>query len=77
VWDSGIVRSDRTHDISYTGPPLRSRTGYAWSVRITDEAGQVSALSEPAEFETTSLSEADWSEDEAAQWNGSADDSST
>ncbi|WP_151482021.1 family 78 glycoside hydrolase catalytic domain [Streptomyces albicerus] len=60
VWDSAAVESDRSVDIEYAGPALRSRTCYYWTVRswIGDE---VTAWAEPAWWEMGLLSESDWS----------------
>ncbi|HEY8454577.1 MAG TPA: family 78 glycoside hydrolase catalytic domain [Actinopolymorphaceae bacterium] len=74
AWDSGLVHSGETHDIRYAGPPLRSRTRYAWSVRVVDESGRESAWSPPAEFEMGLTSEKDWSDGIRADWIGSAED---
>ena len=62
VWDSGKVKSDRSIDVRYGGPDLRSHTPYSWSVRVWtgDEA---SAWSAPAAFETGLLSADEWTAD--------------
>lgn len=36
VWDSGVVRSNRTLNIEYGGGQLRSDTDYVWAVAWTD-----------------------------------------
>ncbi|KAG5651760.1 hypothetical protein H0H81_007572 [Sphagnurus paluster] len=46
VWDSGVVRSQRSRLIEYTGPPLLSHTRYFWSAHIDTRTGSVSASSE-------------------------------
>lgn len=68
VWDSGLVRSSRCHDVRYDGPPLRSRTRYQWSVRVWDESARSSPWSAPATFETA-LADDQW---HAAAWIGSS-----
>ncbi|MET1074712.1 MAG: family 78 glycoside hydrolase catalytic domain [Umezawaea sp.] len=55
VWDSGRVASTKSFDVEYAGPDLRSRTRYSWRVRVWDAAGQVSAWSTAAWFETAFL----------------------
>jgi alpha-L-rhamnosidase len=69
VWDSGQVASDQQVDVVYGGPALTSATRYVWEVKTWDGAGQESAWSAPATFETGLLSAADW--DDAA-WIGAA-----
>lgn len=64
VWDSGKVDGRDSVDVRYAGPALESHTRYAWSVRVWDDLGAVSAWSAPATFETALLDEADWQ----AQW---------
>jgi hypothetical protein len=60
VWDSGAIESDRSVDIEYAGPALRSRTRYHWTVRswIGDD---VTAWADPAWWEMGLLPESDWS----------------
>ena len=57
VWDSGKVDSDATV-VDYTGPSLKSRTRYYWSVKswVPGET----AWSEPTWFETGYLDESEW-----------------
>jgi alpha-L-rhamnosidase len=55
-WDSGWVRSDRTVDISYGGPPLQPEDRCRWTVEVEDETG-ARALSAPARVERMP---ADW-----------------
>ena len=51
VWDSGVVRSNRTLNVPYGGgdgappQPLQSDTDYSWSVTWTDAHGSSSAAS--------------------------------
>jgi alpha-L-rhamnosidase len=58
VWDSGRVESRGGTDVAYAGPPLAPGARYCWRVRVWDEAGTVSAWSDPAWFEVE-LSQAD------------------
>ena len=55
LWDSQIVNSGQSFDVSYGGPALTSRTRYYWQVRVWDNRGSASAWSEPAWFETAFL----------------------
>ena len=57
VWDSGVVESDVQSFVRYDGPPLRSRTSYAWAVTIVDNHG--SEATATARFETAIFAE-DW-----------------
>ena len=36
VWDSGMVRSNRTLNVEYAGSQLRSDTDYVWTIAWTD-----------------------------------------
>ncbi|WP_193607907.1 family 78 glycoside hydrolase catalytic domain [Nocardioides lijunqiniae] len=67
VWDSGKVDSARQVDVAYAGPALTSGTEYVWQVRVWDGAGEQSAWSAPATFETGLLEPADWGD---AAWVG-------
>ncbi|MBE1606789.1 alpha-L-rhamnosidase [Actinopolymorpha pittospori] len=60
VWDSGRVESSGTGQVEYDGAPLRPATGYVWSVRVWDGAGEASDWAAPAAFETGLLSSEDW-----------------
>lgn len=64
VWDTGKVASDRSVHVRYDGPPLTSRQRYYWKVRVWDQAGHVSAYSDPAWWEMGLQDASDWS----AQW---------
>ncbi|HWM08848.1 MAG TPA: family 78 glycoside hydrolase catalytic domain, partial [Solirubrobacteraceae bacterium] len=62
TWDSGKVKSSRSVDVRYSGPPLRSHTEYSWSVRVWTEGG-ASDWSRPSTFETGLLSPGEWTAD--------------
>jgi len=68
LWDSGEVASSETNAIRYAGSSLASGQRAWWCVRIRDEAGQISAWSEPAFWEMALLSPDDW----RGQWIGRA-----
>lgn len=61
VWDSGVVKSDRSTFVDYEGKALESLSDYTWSVEVTDNAGNVA--SGEAVFETGFMKK-EW----AAQW---------
>jgi alpha-L-rhamnosidase len=60
-WDSGLVKSSNSTDVSYSGPALADNHSYSWSVRTRNRAGQTSAWSAPARFDTGLNAAADWS----------------
>ncbi len=60
VWSSSRVASDESVNRAYDGPPLVSRQRYYWQVRVWDDAGQSSAWSDPAWWETGLLQPSDW-----------------
>jgi alpha-L-rhamnosidase len=68
VWDSGVVESAKSNEITYEGEELAPSTRYTWSVSVTDEAGNT-AESEEAYFETALMSDSldAW---DGAQWIG-------
>ena len=66
-WDSGKISSDQSIQVSYAGKPLTSRAQCFWKVRVWDQAGQVSAWSQPAQWEMGLLAPADWDD---AKWIG-------
>ena len=59
VWKSGKVNSDSSVRVAYKGAALQSGIRYLWQVRVWDDAGNASAWSEPAFFQTALLYEAD------------------
>jgi len=61
IWDSGRVDSDRSVQVAYAGPMLKSGQRYHWRVRTWDGAGHVSAWSQPAYWEMGLLQPSDWS----------------
>lgn len=63
LWDSGRVRSARSHAVVYGGPPLRSREAVFWKVRVWDEDGKATAYSTVASFEMALLHGHDWQAD--------------
>ena len=65
LWQSGKVASAKQSDVVLGGQPLPSRQPAAWQVRVWDAAGEVSAWSAPATFETGLLQQSDWG---SAKW---------
>ncbi len=67
VWDSGVVESDRSVDISYEGEALEACIDYTWTVTVEDNAGNM--LTGTSSFETSKLSTGldAWA---GAQWIG-------
>jgi alpha-L-rhamnosidase len=66
LWDSGKVVSDQSVQVVYGGKGLPSQQSCWWKVRVWDEAGRVSAWSEPARWTMGLLQAEDWK----AKWIG-------
>ena len=64
VWNSGVIRSSNSVNITYAGKPLHSGQRVYWKVRVWDRLGNKSRYSRPAWWEMGLLSPADWS----AKW---------
>lgn len=60
LWDSGKTESSESVQVAYAGKPLASRQTCYWTVRVWDQAGAVSAWSQPATWEMGLLSPQDW-----------------
>jgi alpha-L-rhamnosidase len=66
IWDSGVVASNQSVAVPYTGPLLPARTRVFWSVAIWDGAGNACGFAaSPSAWEVPLLTDADW---EGAQW---------
>lgn len=52
IWNSGIVKSDKSQFIEYTGPDLKEGQRYLWRVKVWDANKNASAWSEVSSFET-------------------------
>jgi len=70
VWDSGVVTSSTTAQVSYGGAALESDSVYSWVVTWTDSAGQTAPPSSPARFGTGLLTQAEWA---PSAWIGCAE----
>jgi alpha-L-rhamnosidase len=69
-WDSGIIHSSNSIQVSYHGKPLTSRQKLYWKVMIWDEKNQPSAWSQPASWSMGLLQPSDWK----AKWVGAMED---
>lgn len=50
MWDSGMVESDKSIFVEYSGKPLQSLSDYNWTVEVTVNNGEKAAAS--SSFET-------------------------
>lgn len=60
LWNSGKVLSDQSVQVPYAGQTLQSGKKYYWQVRVWDNAGKISAWSEPAFWQMGLLNVTDW-----------------
>jgi len=60
IWSSGKIESDKSINVQYDGPVLKSMRRAYWHVRVWDNSGKVSAWSEPAFWETGILKPELW-----------------
>lgn len=60
IWDSGIVCSDQSAHVYYSGPDIESRKRYYFRVMIEDNTGDRTDWSAPSFFETGILDSAEW-----------------
>lgn len=63
VWDSGRVETSKSVNIPYNGEKLASCTRYGWNVNLWDAEGNQSGYSDEAIFETSFMSEDEWTAD--------------
>ncbi|MES2426960.1 MAG: family 78 glycoside hydrolase catalytic domain [Bacteroidota bacterium] len=59
-WDSGIVRSANSTQVTYQGKSIASRKKVYWKVMVWDENNKPSAWSQPASWYMGLLNPADW-----------------
>ena len=66
LWDSGIVPSEQSTQVTYKGAPLKSNSEYFWQVRVRDESGKLHPFNKAKRFSTAFLEASDWK----AKWIG-------
>ncbi len=64
LWDSGVVISNQSSQIEYSGTPLRSRQRCFWKLMTWDDNGYLSSWSDPASWTMGLLKSDNWS----GQW---------
>jgi alpha-L-rhamnosidase len=69
LWDSGMVSSDQSVHVVYSGKPLTSGMECFWKVVVKDEIGAASPPSQPARWTMGLLEPSDWS----GKWIGSGE----
>ncbi|MCO5997271.1 family 78 glycoside hydrolase catalytic domain [Actinoallomurus rhizosphaericola] len=72
VWDSGKVASSQESYVPGPGD-LPHGSGFAWTVRTWDRAGEASPWAKPAEFDT-GIADADWQASWIRRTTGEKDD---
>lgn len=60
IWTSGKVSSDKSVNVTYEGPALKSMQRVYWAVRIWDNKGNATAWSTPAYWEMGILEPESW-----------------
>ena len=60
IWDSKVVKSDKSHLVEYVGSPLYSEIRYFWKVKIHDQKGNESGWSKAASWQMGLLNTKDW-----------------
>jgi alpha-L-rhamnosidase len=66
LWDSGKVHSDESVQVVYGGQAPTSGQACFWKVRVWNQADEISAWSQPAQWTMGLLKESDWQ----AKWIG-------
>ncbi len=69
MWNTGLVTSDQSAQVTYGGLPLESNRTYYWKVRIRDDAGKLLPYSKTGTFSTGLLHAKEWT----ADWIGKGD----
>ncbi|GAB3900099.1 glycoside hydrolase family 78 protein [Larkinella knui] len=70
VFNTGVVKSDRSLQVHYSGKALQSAQTYFWKVRVWDTDKKSSAWSAAQQFTTGLFTPADW---QNARWIGYED----
>lgn len=60
VWDSGRLNSDKSIDVPYAGPALRSETRYYWRVQVWDQKSTPYPFSSVSWWETGLMGHDHW-----------------
>ncbi len=66
LWNSGIIKSNQSYMIKYSGKSIEPNKRYFWKVKIWNEKNKPSPFSESAWFETAMFEKSDW----IAHWIG-------
>ncbi len=67
IWNSGMVKSDKSILVHFTGKKLDPAQKYFWKVKVWNQDGKDSEWSKVGTFQTGLYSETDWKN---AQWIG-------
>jgi len=65
LWNSTVVKSDKSTFVKYHGNPLEALKTYYWKVKISDNHGAISDWSKIQKFEMGLMNEANWG---ASKW---------
>ncbi len=60
VWNSGVVKSEQSVHVPYTGPALISGKKYTWMVKVWDRKEKASTWSKEASWQMGLLKASDW-----------------
>ena len=60
IWDSRVVKSNRSGHAEYAGKPLSAEKKYYWKVKVSTLSGKESLWSETASWQMGLLSTTDW-----------------
>ena len=60
MWDSGWIKSEKSHFIEYNGKALTSDNKYYWKVQVKDEKGIISDFSDTATWSTGLFLQSEW-----------------
>ena len=66
-WDSGIIQTNQSIQVAYSGNELVAEKTYYWKVKITDQKGRTTGWSETGTWQMGLLSTKDWGN---ARWIG-------
>lgn len=66
IWNSGMIKTNKSYQVEYAGKQLESRKKYYWKVKVWNEKNKPTIYSETASWEMAFIEKADWS----AHWIG-------